>query len=108
MSPTFNPPNCLLTSSILLRPYLFFFFFNDPATTEIYPFSLHDALPIYNSTTGVSISVDAAKFTDPVGNDNTASNTDTATVDTVNPTVVVGTDDSALKIGDVAHLTFTL
>src|ERR1022692_4331881 len=23
------------------------FFFNDPATTEIYPFSLHDALPIY-------------------------------------------------------------
>src|SRR5256886_14479863 len=47
MSPTFNPPNCLLTSSILLRPYLFFFFFNDPATTEIYPFSLHDALPIF-------------------------------------------------------------
>src|SRR3989442_1149297 len=26
--------------------YLFFFFFNDPATTEIYPLSLHDALPI--------------------------------------------------------------
>src|SRR2546427_496636 len=24
----------------------FFFFFNDPATTEIYPLSLHDALPI--------------------------------------------------------------
>src|SRR3954466_5850115 len=24
----------------------FFFFFNDPATPEIYPFSLHDALPI--------------------------------------------------------------
>src|SRR5258705_11327487 len=24
-----------------------FFFFNDPATTEIYPLSLHDALPIY-------------------------------------------------------------
>src|SRR3990172_6975692 len=23
------------------------FFFNDPATTEIYPLSLHDALPIY-------------------------------------------------------------
>src|SRR3990172_8203951 len=23
-----------------------FFFFNDPATTEIYPLSLHDALPI--------------------------------------------------------------
>src|SRR2546425_10415774 len=24
----------------------FFFFLNDPATTEIYPFPLHDALPI--------------------------------------------------------------
>src|SRR5215475_16218848 len=29
---------------------LFFFFFNDTATTEIYTLSLHDALPI--STTG--------------------------------------------------------
>src|SRR2546430_12035054 len=26
--------------------YSFFFFFNDPATTEIYTLSLHDALPI--------------------------------------------------------------
>src|SRR2546430_2887622 len=26
---------------------LYFFFFNDPATTEIYTLSLHDALPIY-------------------------------------------------------------
>src|SRR5690242_21631750 len=26
---------------------MFFFFFNDPATTEIYTLSLHDALPIY-------------------------------------------------------------
>src|SRR6266404_3106292 len=26
--------------------YLVFFFFNDTATTEIYPLSLHDALPI--------------------------------------------------------------
>src|SRR5258706_14425068 len=32
----------------LFRPYtmLFFFFFNDTATTEIYTLSLHDALPI--------------------------------------------------------------
>src|SRR5260370_42690905 len=29
----------------LCRPL--FFFFNDTATTEIYPLSLHDALPIY-------------------------------------------------------------
>src|SRR2546426_2329654 len=28
------------------RLYLFFFFFNDTATTEIYTLSLHDALPI--------------------------------------------------------------
>src|SRR6266705_5346455 len=28
------------------HPYLFFFFFNDTATTEIYTLSLHDALPI--------------------------------------------------------------
>src|SRR3990167_5509206 len=26
---------------------VFFFFFTDPATTEIYTLSLHDALPIY-------------------------------------------------------------
>src|SRR5438094_1046985 len=29
-----------------LPAYGFFFFFNDPATTEIYTLSLHDALPI--------------------------------------------------------------
>src|ERR1039458_3794079 len=29
-----------------------FFFFNDTATTEIYPLSLHDALPIYNRCRG--------------------------------------------------------
>src|SRR5258708_35109119 len=28
-------------------PAIFFFFFNDTATTEIYTLSLHDALPIY-------------------------------------------------------------
>src|SRR2546428_9303761 len=30
-----------------LNRHLFFFFFNDTATTEIYTLSLHDALPIY-------------------------------------------------------------
>src|SRR5256885_17233173 len=29
-----------------VKIYPSFFFFNDPATTEIYPLSLHDALPI--------------------------------------------------------------
>src|SRR5439155_20240594 len=33
----------LIRSSLYI---LFFFFFNDPATTEIYTLSLHDALPI--------------------------------------------------------------
>src|SRR2546425_11739573 len=33
-------------SSVRLS-FLFFFFFNDTATTEIYTLSLHDALPIY-------------------------------------------------------------
>src|SRR5256885_8792928 len=28
--------------------FLFFFFFNDTATTEIYTLSLHDALPIFD------------------------------------------------------------
>src|SRR2546430_3882725 len=31
----------------LFSLFLFFFFFNDTATTEIYTLSLHDALPIY-------------------------------------------------------------
>src|SRR6266705_6982568 len=30
----------------LFNPFIFFFFFNDTATTEIYTLSLHDALPI--------------------------------------------------------------
>src|SRR2546423_9010706 len=31
---------------------MFFFFFNDTATTEIYTLSLHDALPIYSYASG--------------------------------------------------------
>src|SRR2546430_14397956 len=34
---------CIISS---LFHFLFFFFFNDTATTEIYTLSLHDALPI--------------------------------------------------------------
>src|SRR2546430_6138266 len=33
-----------------ISSFIFFFFFNDTATTEIYPLSLHDALPIYSTT----------------------------------------------------------
>src|SRR4051794_41322145 len=38
-----NLPSCALTPTL---PLICFFFFNDPATTEIYTLSLHDALPI--------------------------------------------------------------
>src|SRR2546429_3768839 len=31
------------------KVFIFFFFFNDTATTEIYTLSLHDALPIWTS-----------------------------------------------------------
>src|SRR6266511_5041659 len=43
---------------------LMVFFFNDPATTEIYTLSLHDALPISGSSTvpGASIQVVSAPF----------------------------------------------
>src|SRR3712207_7780223 len=34
---------------------VFFFFFNDPATTEIYTLPLHDALPILASPEGLLV-----------------------------------------------------
>src|SRR4029077_21295286 len=34
-------------STVAIRHFHSFFFFNDTATTEIYTLSLHDALPIY-------------------------------------------------------------
>src|SRR5258708_18426205 len=37
---------------IVLDLELFFFFFNDTATTEIYTLSLHDALPILDQRVG--------------------------------------------------------
>src|SRR5688572_32550823 len=36
---------------MILPLHFLFFFFNDPATTEIYTLSLHDALPIWRSRT---------------------------------------------------------
>src|SRR5256885_487977 len=35
----------------VLATWTFFFFFNDPATTETYTLSLHDALPISTGAT---------------------------------------------------------
>src|SRR5438034_3230651 len=37
----------------------YFFFFTDPATTEIYPLSLHDALPIFSAVTRTVVVVGA-------------------------------------------------
>src|SRR3989442_15131428 len=37
----------MLFCDVLLSGYIYFFFFNDTATTEIYTLSLHDALPIF-------------------------------------------------------------
>ncbi|MDX8435285.1 Ig-like domain-containing protein [Mesorhizobium abyssinicae] len=45
--------------------------------------------------------------TDDAGN-TASANGATIDLDTLAPTVMIGTDDNALKIGDVAHLTFTL
>src|SRR5256885_9461424 len=41
-----------------------FFFFNDPATTEIYTLSLHDALPIFR---GHDLGPDVMRIRDLVG-----------------------------------------
>src|SRR2546430_8997760 len=39
----------MIVCLMFVFPFLvFFFFFNDTATTEIYTLSLHDALPIYS------------------------------------------------------------
>src|SRR2546423_9070630 len=38
-----------------------FFFFNDTATTEIYTLSLHDALPIYEQSSGEAVRHAGAK-----------------------------------------------
>src|SRR5437870_13580221 len=39
---------------------LIIFFFNNPATTEIYTLSLHDALPIYYSRSSTNLSASGA------------------------------------------------
>src|SRR2546430_16464165 len=48
--PPRHPTIYFLTCTLPLH-FLFFFFFNDTATTEIYTLSLHDPLPISRSST---------------------------------------------------------
>src|SRR2546430_2647803 len=52
--------------------HLLFFFFNDTATTEIYPLSLHDALPICSVRTAAQIE---ASSTDKAGGTPAVSDT---------------------------------
>src|SRR5438477_11956542 len=52
-------------TSIRAVPYICFFFFNDPATTEIYTLSLHDALPICPKGAVDVVRVDGQR--EPVG-----------------------------------------
>src|SRR5947209_17404224 len=49
----------LLCASLIVFRLIFFFFFNDPATTEIYTLSLHDALPIFG---GESVLIRRRRF----------------------------------------------
>src|SRR6267154_6217048 len=44
----------------MLAIYLFFFFFNDTATTEIYTLSLHDALPIFPAFVSATVAASEA------------------------------------------------
>src|SRR5574340_1832880 len=46
MSGSYRSVTCILVCIL----FLLVFFFNDTATTEIYPLSLHDALPIFVMT----------------------------------------------------------
>src|SRR3712207_8522695 len=46
---------------------LFFFFFNDTATTEIYTLSLHDALPIFEEGIELGLQRLDARLTDGRG-----------------------------------------
>src|SRR3989304_2028650 len=48
-------PVTTMFKRIYLFFFFFFFFFNDRAPTEIYPFSLHAALPIWSVSSSLTI-----------------------------------------------------
>src|SRR5439155_20614941 len=54
---TLIPP---ILCTALHTTMLFFFFFHDPATTEIYTLSLHDALPISSRSARTATSMTSA------------------------------------------------
>jgi hypothetical protein len=57
-----------------------------------------DFTPTANSGAPATVSVASATFTDAAGNANSAATPLTMSVDTVAPTVVITTDDNALKV----------
>ncbi|SDE56494.1 Ig-like domain (group 3) [Massilia sp. PDC64] len=59
------------------------------------------------ATLGEGAHTVTARATDAVGNASTASSGTTFTVDTTAPTVTIGSDASALKVGETATITFT-
>src|SRR5207249_11780507 len=52
---------------VLILSFLFLFFFHDPATTEIYTLSLHDALPILDDITTEKLDLGAGVLALPPG-----------------------------------------
>jgi len=85
-----------------------------PSSGSLSAFSVVDAthytatLTPPAGTASDTITFAVGAFTDAAGNPGSVSSSDSVAVDTLAPTVTIGTDDSALQIGDVAHLTFTL
>src|SRR3712207_7486194 len=52
---------------LYLVVHIMFFFFNDTATTEIYPLSLHDALPIFATRAGTPVGCRHSTKSSPAG-----------------------------------------
>ncbi|PSW00140.1 Ig-like domain-containing protein, partial [Photobacterium lipolyticum] len=64
--------------------------------------------PDTDRTAAATIDVAANAFTDSAGNNNTAANRLSINLDTVLPTISIGSDTPSLKAGETASLTFTL
>src|SRR3712207_9119745 len=52
----------LYVDFVKLCDYVFFFFFNDTATTEIYTLSLHDALPICSAASRAAMPSSGSRY----------------------------------------------
>ncbi|WP_170111793.1 Ig-like domain-containing protein [Photobacterium frigidiphilum] len=64
--------------------------------------------PDSDRTAAATINVAANTFIDSAGNDNTAATQLSLTLDTLLPTITIGSDKLSLKAGETATLTFTL